>query len=108
MDDDAIPRVRVDGPVPVSLRDRLLIEWVAQAKVGDAFPPPWSDSQTPLASIVRTLIMLEVIDRPDPGASLAAVAQDASVAARAWLEQNPPPPLKPAPEIPRPPWMKNP
>jgi hypothetical protein len=92
------------GPPTMSVRDRLLVEWVAQAKVGDPLPPPWSDSRTPLQSVVRTLIMLGVIDRPDPDASLASIARDASVAARDWLEANPPPPPGPAPEIEPPPW----
>lgn len=93
---------------PISLRDRLLVEWVAQAKVGDPLPEPWSYSRTPLASVVRTLIMLGVIERPEPDASLASIAQDASVAACRWLQDNPPAPPRPAPELPRPPWAKNP
>ena len=98
------PRGYVGEPGPVSTRDRLLIEWVAQAKVGDPLPPPWSDSQSPLQSVVRTLIMLAVIERPDPGTPLATVARDASAAARAWLEANPPPPAQPLPEPEAPPW----
>jgi hypothetical protein len=100
VDLDAIPngtRVRVDGPAPIGVRDRLLVEWVAQAKVGDALPPPWSYSRTPLQSVVRTLMLIGVIGRPDPGKPLAQVAQEASVAARAWLEANPPELLKDAP-----------
>ena len=92
------------GPATISVRDRLLVEWVAQAKVGDALPPPWSDSRSPLQSVVRTLIMLGVIDTPAPDASLASIARDASAAARVWLEDNPPAPQAPAPEIERPPW----
>ena len=93
-----------DGPATISVRDRLLVEWVAQAKVGDPLPPPWSDSRTPLQSVVRTLIMLGVIDTPDRDASLASIARDASAAARVWLQDNPPAPSAPAPELQPPPW----
>ena len=48
--------------------------------------------------------MLGVIDRPDPDASLASIARDASAAARVWLEAHPAPPQGPAPEIEQPPW----
>lgn len=100
MDFNAIPngtRVRVDGPAPIGVRDRLLVEWVAQAKVGDPLPPPWSYSRTPLHSVVRTLMLIGVIGKPHPDKPLAEVAAEASVAARAWLEANPPEPLKDAP-----------
>jgi len=81
--------MRVDHVPPVSPRDRMLVEWVAQAKVGDALPPPWSYSRSPLESVVRTLAMLGVIERPEPDASWAAIARDASAAAQVWLEQYP-------------------
>ncbi len=100
MDPNAVPngtRVRVDGPARVSVRERLLVEWVAQAKVGDELPPPWSYSRTPLYSVVRTLMLIGVIGKPDPETPLATVAREASVAARAWLEANPPAPLADAP-----------
>lgn len=81
----------------VSLKDRHLVEWVAQAKVGDAFPDPWKWASDPIESILRTLVQLGVIERPAPDADLAAVARDAAVAAQAWLEANPPaPPAGPA------------
>lgn len=86
------------------MRDRLLIEWVAQAKVGDPLPPPWSDSRSPLRSVVRTLMLLGVIENPDPGTPLATVARDASAAARVWLEAHPHDPEQPAPELEPPPW----
>ena len=107
MDPNPIPDgtpVRVDDPVAISVRDRLLVEWVAQAKVGDPLPPPWSDSQSPLESVVRTLIMLGVIERPDPGTSLASVARAASAAARGWLEANLAEPVRATPELITPPW----
>ena len=81
--------VRVDDVQPVTPRDRMLIEWVAQAKVGDALPAPWSYARRPLESVVRTLAMLGVIERPPPDADWAAVARDASAAARGWLERHP-------------------
>ena len=74
---------------PVRLRDRLLVEWVAQAKVGDPFPEPFSYARNPLESIIRNLVILGVIERPAPDARLAAVAQEASAAARAWLDEHP-------------------
>ena len=76
----------------VSLRDRHLVEWVAQAKVGDKFPEPWSWASDPIESIIRTLVELGVIEKPAPDVDLAVVAQQASVAAKAWLEANPPAP----------------
>lgn len=107
MDPNPIPDgtpVRVDAPAPMSVRDRLLVEWVAQAKVGDPLPPPWSDARSPLQSVVRTLVMLGVIERPDPGAALASIARDASAAARVWLQQHPAPPPSAPPELATPPW----
>jgi hypothetical protein len=78
-----------DDPSRVMLRDRLLVEWVASAKPGDPFPEPWSNAMSPRESIIRTLVMLGVIELPATDASMAAVAQEASVAARAWLERHP-------------------
>ena len=46
--------MRVDHVAPVTPRDRMLVERVAQAKVGDALPPPWSYARSPLESVVRT------------------------------------------------------
>ncbi len=80
----------MDGPGRVSLRERLLVEWVAQASVGDPFPEPWSQAHDPLESIVRTLVGLGVVGPPAPGASSADVARAAGAAARAWLERHPP------------------
>ncbi len=79
------------GPGRVPLRERLLVEWVAQAAVGDPFPEPWSNAYDPLRSIIRTLVVLGVIELPPPDAKPADVAREAGVAARAWLERNPPP-----------------
>jgi hypothetical protein len=86
---DAGKRVKVDHVPPVTPRDRMLVEWVAQAKVGDALPAPWSYASRPLESVVRTLAMLGVVERPDPDADWASIARGASAAARAWLEQHP-------------------
>jgi len=79
----------MDDAPRVPLRDRLLVEWVANAKVGDPFPEPWSNAMNPRESIIRTLVMLRVIDMPAPDASMAAVAQEAGVAARDWLARHP-------------------
>ena len=79
----------MDEPPRVALRERLLVEWVASAKVGDPFPEPWSNAMNPRESIIRTLVMLRVIELPAADADMAAVAREASAAARAWLEQNP-------------------
>jgi hypothetical protein len=78
----------------VSLSDRYLVEWVAQASIGDAFPEPWRWASDPIESIIRTLVGLGVIEKPAPDADLARVAREASTAARAWLEAHPtaPPP----------------
>jgi hypothetical protein len=81
---------RVDGQLEVSGTQRRLVEWVAQAKVGDPLPQPWSEAYSPLESIIRTLAQLGVIARPSPDADLATIARDASVAARAWLDEHPP------------------
>ena len=81
----------------MSLSDRYLVEWVAQAKVGDAFPEPWKWASDPIESIIRTLVGLGVIEKPSPDIDLATVARDAAVAATAWLEANPrTPPSGPA------------
>lgn len=90
-------RVRIDDVARVTARERMLVEWVAEAKVGDELPPPWSYSRTPLYSVVRTLMLIGVIGKPDPETPLATVAREASAAARAWLEANPSdPPAPPA------------
>lgn len=82
--------MRVDHVPPVTPRDRMLIEWVAQAQVGDPLPEPWSYARSPLESVVRSLAMLGVIGRPDPAASWADIAREASAAAQAWLDAHPP------------------
>jgi hypothetical protein len=90
-------RVRIDGVAHVTARERMLVEWVAEAKIGDQLPPPWSYSRTPLYSVVRTLMLIGVIDKPDPATPLPTVAAEASAAARAWLQANPPEPLADTP-----------
>ncbi len=67
----------------------MLVEWVAQAKVGDSIPAPWSYARSPLESVVRSLAGLGVIGRPDPDATWASIARDASAAAKLWLDQHP-------------------
>jgi hypothetical protein len=81
----------------VSLSDRYLVEWVAQAKVGDPFPEPWKWASDPIESIIRSLVELGVIEKPSADVDLATVAREAGVAANAWLEAHPPrPPSGPA------------
>lgn len=82
--------MRVDQlPVRVSKRDRMLIEWVAKAKVGDTLPEPWSYARSPLESVIRNLAILGVIERPGPDDTWASMAPRASAAARSWLEAHP-------------------
>lgn len=85
------PTRRIDAGGDVSPAHRRLIEWVARASVGDPFPEPWSFSANPITAIVRTLIELDVIERPRAGTDLAQIARDAAVSAQAWLEANPRP-----------------
>lgn len=74
----------------VSAKDRQLVEWVANAAVGDTIPAPWCYASRPLESIVRTLATLNVIERAPQGSDWAALARTAGPHARAWLERNPP------------------
>lgn len=77
-------------PRGASKRDRALVEWVAQASVGDAFPEPWSYARSPLESIILTLAQLGVMARPAPGSEWSAIVQDATAGARRWLVEHPP------------------
>ncbi len=77
-------------PERVMLSDRLLVEWVAGAKPGDAFPEPWCHAPAPLRAIVRQLVGLGVIDQPAPEAGHAEIARVASAAAPGWLAAHPP------------------
>jgi hypothetical protein len=81
-----------DAPVParIMLSDRLLVEWVATAKPGDAFPEPWCHSHAPLRAIVRQLVALGVIAQPAADASHAEIARVAGAAAPGWLAAHPP------------------
>jgi hypothetical protein len=87
-------------PDPVGLRDWLLIEWVATAQLGDAFPEPWCQAHDPPGTMVRRLTELGVMTALPPGTADATIAHAASEAARRWLEHHPRP--DPAPqEVPR-------
>lgn len=77
-----------DPPRRVALRDRLLVEWVAEAKVGAPFPEPWSQASKPRESIICTLVELGVIEMPAPGTDPATVAREASAAAERWLRER--------------------
>lgn len=88
--DEQPPTVKpMEGPPRVLMSERLLVEWVAAAKVGDPFPEPWSNASNPRESIIRTLVQLGVIAPPAPDAGMAQVASEAGAAARAWLERHP-------------------
>ena len=78
-------------PDPVRPSDRALVEWVANAKPGDQYPDPWAQAHSPLTSIVAHLAELGVMALPEQGTSVAAVAREATAAAKVWLESNPPP-----------------
>ena len=79
----------MEEPPRLGLRERLLIEWVAQASVGDPFPEPWRHARDPPESIIRTLVELGVMARPAPDTRPDEIARGARDAARAWLEEHP-------------------
>lgn len=81
---------RVDAELHLTPTQRRLVEWVAQASIGDSLPAPWSMAHDPLESMIRTLADLDVIARPSPDADRAAIARAASVAAGAWFDEHPP------------------
>lgn len=85
------------APDGIRLSDRRLVEWVANASRGDPFPEPWSNAHSPLHSMVSHLVQLGVLQPPAPDTPVAAIAQEATQAAKVWLEQHPPPPPEPAP-----------
>jgi hypothetical protein len=72
--------------------DHRLVEWVAQASVGDSFPAPFCWARNPLQSVILTLSDLGVMERPAPGTQWAQIAEQATAAAQLWLEQHAPPP----------------
>jgi hypothetical protein len=78
-------------PDPVRLSDWLLVEWVATAKPGDPFPDPWCHAHSPLQSMIRQLVELEVMRPPAPDATVKEIAASATAAAKTWLEQHPRP-----------------
>ena len=53
--------------IDVSLGDRMLVEWVAQASVGDEFPDPFRWARNPLQSVILTLADLGVHGAPGAG-----------------------------------------
>jgi len=82
-------------PDKVRLSDWLLVEWVATAKKGAAFPEPWCYAHSPLESMVHQLCELGVMHEPAPGTDVAAVAREATVAAYAWIQTHPRPQPEP-------------
>jgi hypothetical protein len=85
------------APDGVRPSDWRLVEWVANASRGDAFPEPWSHAHSPLHSMVSHLIELGVMRPPAPDTPVAAIAAEATAAAKVWLERHPPPAPAPAP-----------
>jgi hypothetical protein len=77
------------GPAHITPHDRALVEWVANASVGDRIPEPWKWASQPFQSVVLRLIDLRVIAAPAQGADRGEVVREAAVAARAWLERHP-------------------
>jgi hypothetical protein len=86
---------RLGEPPRVTARDRVLIEWVARAAIGDPLPEPWCHAREPTESVIRILVELHVIAAPPPGSTWKDVVTDAGAAARAWLQVNPPQPSPP-------------
>jgi len=82
-------------PDRVRLSDWLLVEWVATAKRGSAFPEPWCHAHSPLHSMVHQLVELGVMRPPAPDAPVAEIAGDATAAAKAWLADHPRPEPEP-------------
>jgi hypothetical protein len=86
------------APDGIRLSDRLLVEWVAKASRGDSFPEPWSQAHSPWHSMVSHLVELGVLQSPAPDTPVDTIAREATAGAKVWLEQNPPPESKPAPQ----------
>jgi hypothetical protein len=74
---------------PLKPTELALVQWVAQASVGDQLPEPWRWARNPMESVIRMLVDLEVMAYPPPGTEWAAVAQEAAAAARRWLDDHP-------------------
>ncbi len=73
------------GRMPVTARDRRLVEWVARASPGDRIPEPWRWARSPMESVILTLVGLRVITYPSPDTGSTVIVQEAAAAARAWL-----------------------
>ena len=82
-------------PDKVRLSDWLLVQWVATAKQGSAFPEPWCHAHSPLASMIHQLVELGVMRPPAPDTDVATLARDATAAAKVWLETHPRPQPEP-------------
>jgi hypothetical protein len=77
------------GPERITPYDRALVEWVANASVGDRIPEPWKWASSPTQSVILRLVDLRVIKAPAQGTDNGDVVREAAVAARAWLEAHP-------------------
>lgn len=82
-------------PDHVRLSDWLLVEWVANAEKGAAFPEPWCHAHSPLRSMIHQLVELGVMTPPAPDTDVATIARDASAAAKVWLQSHPRPEPQP-------------
>jgi hypothetical protein len=77
------------GPERITPYDRALVEWVADASVGDKIPEPWKWASSPTQSVILRLVDLRVIKAPVHGTDNGDVVREAAVAAQAWLEAHP-------------------
>jgi len=105
-----VSRTPTFGGVPdrVRLGDWLLVEWVATAQPGDAFPEPWCHAHAPLQSMIFQLTELRVIERPAPETPVAQVAREATAAAQRWIAEHPRPQPAPSDVVRRMEWKKPP
>jgi hypothetical protein len=78
-----------DGSPRLTPTERGLVEWVAQASVGEAVPEPWRWSRNPMESVIRTLVELGVMAPPPAGSDWSAVTDEATASARLWLDEHP-------------------
>jgi len=83
------PVGKVQGPRHVEARERVLVEWVANATPGDQIPEPWRWASRPTWSVIITLVDIGVIPSPGSDVDMTVLTHEASVAARVWLEAHP-------------------
>jgi hypothetical protein len=78
------------------MTDREVIEWAANAQVGDKLPDefcnvlgPMTDFSRGMDRMVRRLVEAGVMPEPAIGVSRSAVALQATAASREWLATHP-------------------